>query len=209
MHESNFEITYEANSKQVRHFNVNSLPSVYRAISANIQDYLQYHGICENVFSFWTIVPTVIVAVIGLVMSSMWSMESSRKNFLFQSLFFYSLLYARHLWIKNFVVPDVIFQGTGKIEGKKDVKSFVNNLKKTGKKLRISLRSGEKISILVLTLQLVDHHIFPRSAKVVCEVKKELNFSHYFSEQGFFYSKTLIHDFDELMEKLIHKYRSR
>eukprot|EP00796_Vickermania_ingenoplastis_P010751 gene10751-7479_t len=182
-----YEFSYEIKSKQIRRYKVNSLQSVRRAISSNIQDYLEFQGIREKQISLWSIVPNIIIIALAALICFQRFYLLSSDYFVYEIFSFYAILVLKYFWDRKFVVGDVIFEGTGNTDVKEHSKAFVRTLCTTQKKLRVLLLYTEKHNAMILKLQLVEDSIFSSSAKLLCSVDKRIMFCRYFNSQGFFY----------------------
>lgn len=209
-----FEFGYEIKSKQVRRYTVNSLQSVRRAISSNIQDYLGYQGISENRVSLLSLVPNVFIIVAGIFVNlPLLFRHMERPNGQLYCVLFYLLYAAKSLWERHVSSANgsVIFESTGAVDVKPHSKPYVRALGETGKLFRISLDYTEKQNAVNVKMQLLEppRGLYDRmrgKGKVLRGVERRICYCNYFSAQGFFYSVNMIRDVDEMCQRLVERY---
>lgn len=199
--------TYELKSKQIRRYRVYSMMSVYRGISSNIQDYLEYQGLEENKFNLWSYFPYLWIFLLGGYIVYRWfsNLQTPWDNYLI--VLFYLLHVFNFFWGSMFKVPNVIFTGTGIVEVTETSTEVIKSLKETGKPLRVLLELTESTSTVLLKMQIVNKEgIFPAKYPLLCGVEQRIPYRRYFSKQGFFVSDLFKKDTDALLERLLKRY---
>lgn len=201
------EYTYELTSKQVRRYKVNSLGSVRWAITANLQEYLSYQGVKEDVWKFWSYVPDLFIGIVGGIIIYQWIQDTSASWTFWEIALFYALFVFKAWWSTMFYMGEAIFEGTGRVDVSENTTRAAIALGSTGKKIRVLLDCTESDSSIVLKMQVLNSQgIFPRHFPVLCGVEQRISWGRYFSEQGFFYPPNFKRDVDQLLEKLIKRY---
>lgn len=205
--DESYAFTYELKSKQVRRYKNNSLPSIRRGISANLQDYFSFQGIEENEFHLWNNFPYFLIILVGSLIGFQWYYEVESSFFFWEYILFYSLFVFHYFWNRKFEIDDMIFEGTGSVIVNENTSETAKALGETKKTIRVFLEFNPPTSIVVIRMQLVKvEGIFPKKFPVLCGVEHRVNYGRYFSEQGFFYSVFFVNDVDHLFKRLLHRY---
>lgn len=205
--DTSYEFSYELKSKQLRRYKVNSLPSIRRAISANLQDYFSFQGIKENEFHLWSNFPYFLIILVGSLIIHQWYYKVDSSFLFWERILFYLLFVFQRFWNNKFEIDDLIFEGTGSVIVNENTSETAKLLGETNKTIRVFLEFFPERNIVTIKMQLVKvEGIFPKKYPLLCGVEQRVNYGRYFSEQGFFYGTFFVNDIDLLFKRLLQRY---
>ncbi|CCW71299.1 unnamed protein product [Phytomonas sp. Hart1] len=197
------EFGYALKSKQVRHYEINDLDSVKRALTANAQEYLVYEGVEEkSPVSVSGSIFRVFISSLGIFIFI------AGKKILAQRLLSYISFIGFFGLILGMIVNNcihdsysVFFVGSGKVGSTPNKKFAALN----HHKLRFHLFIYPYSPLVKFIAEITDSGRLFRPYKSLVSVEKNVYYGKYFGSNGYFYPPALTSDVDDIIEELIQK----
>lgn len=193
---------YAAESKQVRQYQTNDTDSVYRALSANIQEYLSHEGLVErSPFRLSHTLLQIFTAALGVWIFVV-KVSFKAQPFLTVGCFVsFAALVAGQL-ISAFMQhsSNVVFESTGSLRADAQPRKCFRALQ--GRRIRIVLALDGFSTNARITAQCVgpSHTFSP--ANIFKSEQMAVQYGKYFGSTGYFYPPALVHDLDAMLSAL-------
>ncbi|AIN95135.1 hypothetical protein LPMP_010340 [Leishmania panamensis] len=202
-----YDFGYELASKQVRVYQTNDVGSVYRALTANLQEYLAYEGIQEeDPTSLKNMFVKVLTVGVGVAVYVLCKSHASEVLLAGSFLFFGALVAFQLVCSILQHNGNIIFIGSGRVveDQQRGQKPCFRKLKNQ----RICIRLTQEnmfIPVVKFEVQLIGPSRMFSPPTVYSRVEKTVQYGQFFGSTGFFFPPALQELIDGMLEAVASK----